>query len=329
MTEVDLKARDATIRRLEHLPVTFFGATMGLAGLALAWRRASSLLDAPAVVGKSLFWVALVGFVAVLTGYVAKIVVHPGAVRAEASHPVRLAFLPTPGIALVLLAAGGQEFVPQLSEVLWWVGATVQLLVTLYVLSTWIGQQHFAWTHVTPAWFIPVVGLSAAPLAGARFAPEGISWFFLGTGVIFWIALLPLILARLFLQGEPLPAKLAPTLAILIAPPAVILLAYLRLVPGSVATPVPQMLFGMAVFFALLVATQAPSLVKAPFAISAWAYSFPLAALSVATTVMADHYGGALVAAAWVLIASVSGVVTILVARTAIAIAANTLFVPE
>lgn len=326
---MSLGAPEATHDWLEHVPVTFFGATLGLAGVALVWRQASSLLGAPGAIGQVLFWLALAGFGALLAAYLAKAAIHPAAIRAEASHPVRLAFLPTPGIALVLLAAASQDLVPRLAEVLWWAGAGAQLVLTLYVLSTWIGQQHFTWTHVTPAWFIPVVGLSAAPLAGARFAPQGLSWFFLGTGLIFWIALLPLILGRLFFQGEPLPAKLSPTLAILIAPPAVILLAYLRLVTDPFATPVPQMLFGMAVFFALLVATQAPNLVKAPFALSAWSYSFPLAALSVATTVMADQYGGILVAAAWSMIAVVSLVVAILVARTALAIAAETLFVPE
>lgn len=324
-------ARERTVRsqRLEHLPITVFGAAMGLAGLALAWRRASALSGAPVLVGQVLFWVALVGFGAMAVGYLVKAVVHPDAVRAEAAHPVRLAFLPTPGIALVLLAAAGQDLAPRLAEGLWWTGAAAQLVLTLYVVSAWIGQQHFTWAHVTPAWFIPVVGLSAAPLAGGRFAPGGISWFFLGTGLVFWIALLPLVLGRLVLQGEPLPAKLAPTLAILIAPPAVVLLAYLRLVEDPFGTPLPQVLFGVAVFFALLVAAQAPVLVRAPFAISAWAYSFPLAALSAATTVMSDQYGGILVPVSWSLLAVVSLVVTALVVRTARAILADTLFVPE
>lgn len=315
--------------RLKHVPITFFGATMGLAGISLVWRRASSLLGAPSLVGEILFWIALLIFGLLLAAYLTKAYVHPAAVGAEARHPVRLAFLPTPGITLVLLAAAGQDQAPRLSELLWWVGAGTQLTLTLYVISAWLSGRHFTWAHVTPAWFIPVVGISAAPLAGARFAPDGISWFFLGTGLLFWMALLPLVLGRLVFHDDPLPAKLAPTMAILIAPPAVILLAYLRLVEDPFATPIPQAMFGVAAFFALMVATQAPTLIKAPFALSAWAYSFPLAALTVATIVMADHYGGALLVAAWTMIAVVSAIVAALIVRTSVAIAAGAIFVPE
>lgn len=326
---MSLRTDFAVEPRLKHVPITLFASTMGLAGLALVWRRASALLDAPALIGEILFWLALVAFAVVVGAYVAKAVVHPMAIRAEAGHPVRLAFLPTPGITLVLLAAAGQDLVPRLSEVLWWAGVGTQLPLTLFVLSAWLGGRHFTWAHVTPAWFIPVVGLSAAPLAGARFAPDGISWFFLGTGLIFWMALLPLVLGRLVFHDEPLPAKLAPMMTILIAPPAVILLAYLRLVPDAFATPIPQAMFGVAVFFALLVVTQAPALRKAPFALSAWAYSFPVAAFTVATIVMADHYGGVLLAAAWAMVAGVTSIIAALTVRTMVAIGRGALFVPE
>jgi tellurite resistance protein len=315
--------------RLSHFPVTFFATVMGLAGLSLAWLRAEPVLVPSWVVGEMLFWVALAAGAAVLATYAAKVVRYPGAVLAEARHPVRLAFLPTSGIALVLLAAAGQDIAPALAEVLWWSGAAAQLVLTLFVLSSWVSRPTFVSGQVTPAWFIPVVGLVAVPLAGVRFAPLGISWFFFAAGALFWLALLPLVLGRLFVHEQPVPAKLLPTLAVLVAPPAVIMLAYVRLVPDAFSTPAPQAMYDVAVFFALLLGTQVRTLARLPFFLSWWAYSFPLAALSVATTVMADEYGGALEVVAWVLLAGVTLLVVLLTARTAVEIVRRRICVPE
>jgi tellurite resistance protein len=324
-----VEADEASGPRLAHFPVTFFATVMGLAGLSLAWQRAGSVLDAPVVIGETLFWVALAVGAAVFTAYAAKVVLHSYAVREEARHPVRLAFLPTIGIALVLLAAAGQEIAAGLAETLWWAGAGSQLLLTLFVLSSWVGRPVFALGQVTPAWFIPVVGLVAVPLAGVRFAPDEVSWFFFATGVLFWIALLPLVLGRLFVHDQPLPGKLMPTLAVLVAPPAVVMLAYLRLVPDGFSTAVPQALFDIALFFALLLATQVPTLVRLPFFLSWWAYSFPLAALSVATIVMAGQYDGALTGAAWTLLTVVTLLIALLAARTTLEIVRGRICVPE
>lgn len=281
------------------------------------------------MVGEALFWVALVVGGLVATAYAAKAARHPDAVRAEARHPGRIAFLPTAGIAPVLLAAAGQDVAPTLAESLWWLGAGLQLALTLFVLSTWVSRPAFALGQVTPAWFIPAVGLVAVPLAGARFAPDGISWFFLASGALFWLALLPLVLARLFVHERPLPPPMMPTLAVLVAPPAVLMLAFLRLVPDALATPVPQVIYDVAVFFALLLATQVPALARLPFFLSWWAYSFPLAALSAATTVMAGRYGGVLEPVAWTLLVGVTALITLLAARTAAATRQRRLCVPE
>jgi tellurite resistance protein len=309
--------------------VTFFATVMGLAGLSVAWQRAASLLGAPVLVGEALFWVATAAGAAVAAAYAVKLARHPDAVLAESRHPVRLAFLPTIGIALVLLAAAGQYVAPRLAETLWWSGAAGQLALTMFVLSSWVSRPTFAPGQVTPAWFIPVVGLVAVPLAGVRFAPDGLSWFFFATGTLFWVALLPLVLGRLFVHDQPVPAPLLPTLAVLVAPPAVIMLAYVRLVPGAFDTPVPQVIYDIAVFFALVLVTQAGTLVRLPFFLSWWAYSFPLAAFSAATTVMAGRYGGALEPAAWVLLLGVTALISLLAVRTVLAMSRRLICVPE
>jgi tellurite resistance protein len=250
-------------------------------------------------------------------------------VRHELHHPVRLAFVPTSTIALLLLATAGQDVATGVAATLWWVGAIGQLALTLYVLSAWIGRPTFGMQHVTPAWFIPVVGMVAVPLAGTTFGASEVSWFFFSVGLVFWVALLPMVLTRLFIHDQPVPGQLLPTLAVLMAPPAVAFLAYLRLNGGELDT-MARVLYYTAVFFGLLFAAQVGRLRRLPFFLSWWAYAFPLAGLSVATTVMAREVGGRfLTSAAWLLLALVTALVTLLTVRTVAAIARGRICIPE
>ncbi len=315
--------------RLAHLPVTFFAVVMGLAGLSLAWLRAAALIGAPDLVGVVLFWFALVVDLAVLVAYGIKVVRYRDAARAELRHPIRLAFVPTVTIAFLLLATAGQEIVEPLARVLWWVGAGGQLVLALFVIGSWIARDSFATAHVNPAWFIPVVGMVVVPLAGVRFAPPEISMFFFSVGLLLWIALLPMVLSRLFVHEHPVPGQLLPTLAVLIAPPAVGFLSLLKL-NGGVIDVAAEILFDVAVFFTLVFVTQVGRLHRIPFFLSWWAYSFPLAGLSVATTAVAGAYGAAwAMAIAWVLLVAVSALVVLLVGRTGAAVLAGRICVPE
>lgn len=319
----------ATGPRLAHFPVTFFAAAMGLAGLSLAWTRAVPVLDVPEAVGTALFWVSLVVYAAILVTYVAKLVRHPGAVLEELGHPVRLSFVPTTSIGLLLVATAGQDVHP-VAAPLWWVGASAQLALTLYVLSAWINRPVFAMDHVTPAWFIPVVGLMVVPLAGTEFAHPEVSWFFFAVGVTFWVPLLAMVLSRLFVHERPVPPRLLPTLAVLIAPPAVATVAYLRLVPDAGDGPVPRLLYYVALFFTVLFVVQVDRLRRLPFFLSWWAYAFPLAALSVATSVMAGEIGGwFFTAASWTFLVTVSALALLLVVRTAASMLRGEVCVPE
>jgi len=300
-----------------------------VAGLSLGWIRATAVLGAPQWIGQVLFWAAVVIDAVVLVAYGAKIVIHRASARSELHHPVRLAFVPTITIALLLLATAGQEIAEPLARVLWWVGAGGQLVLSLYVLGSWIARSTFATAHVNPAWFIPVVGLVVVPLAGVRFAPLELSMFFFSTGLLLWLALLPMVLSRLFIHEQPVPNQLLPTLAVLIAPPAIAFLSWTRMHGGHVDV-FAQMQFSVAVFFTLLFVTQAGRLHRIPFFLSWWAYSFPLAALSVATTAMAGVVDGVWFSGvAWAVLAAVSALVLLLLVRTSSAMLGGRICVPE
>ena len=238
-------------------------------------------------------WPALVflglaagAFLAVGAAYAAKWVRYPAAARAELRHPVRMTFVPTITISLLVLATAGQSVAPGVASVLWWLGAVGHLVATLAVVTAWFGRADIVHATVTPAWFIPVVGNVVTPLAAAELGSVELAWFSFGLGLVFWVGLLPLLLQRVLVHDAALPGRLLPTIAIFIAPPAVAMLAWGALT-GDLAGPVARVLWAAAMGFVLVLLAQVGRLHAIPFALPYWAYTFPLAAATAATIAMA------------------------------------------
>jgi tellurite resistance protein len=313
--------------RLEHLPVSLFSTVMGTAGAALAWKKAHAVLAVPAPVWRGLAVVASVLFALLAIAYAAKLVRHPRAVAAERAHPVRVSFFPTISIGALLLAVVWADEYPAFASALWASGAALHLAFTLMAMSSWIHQTHYEVRHANPAWFIPVVGNIVVPVAGIRFAPAEVSWFFFSVGVVFWLVLFTIVMYRLFFH-EPLPVRLTPTLFILLAPPSVGFIAYSGLAGGVDAFA--RVLYYAALFLMLLLASNAGRFLRVPFFVSAWAYSFPLAAMTIASFVMYARSGLAFFSAlAVALLAVLSAILAWLVVMTVRAVRSRTICVPE
>ncbi len=270
--------------RLAHFPITFFGATMGLFGLALATRAGGFGMAAMILTGVGA--VVLLGLFAL---YGLKAVRYPRQVAEEWNHPNKLSFFPAANISVLLLSLLLQNSVPGLSTVLWGIGASVQAFLTIVIVSAWISHRAFGPAMLSPAWFIPAVANVIVPLGGSHLGLVEISWYFFSVGMLFWLILLTLVFNRLIFH-DPLPGKLKPTLVILIAPPSVAFLAWIGLNGGAVDA-IAHILLSIGVFFAALVAVQVPSLLRLPFAMSFWALSFPLAALTTAVFRYAEITG--------------------------------------
>lgn len=277
--------------RLAYFPVSFFGMIMGLFGTTIAWQKAEALFPELVLgsfnVSDALAILARVLFALILLAYAYKWVFHADLARKEAQHPVMLNFVPTVSISLLLLAACGQQISPEPTRIIWMVGAALQLVLTLYVLSNWMQRQDIELMHMSPAWFIPIVGNLIVPVAGVRFGFIEISWLFFAIGLMFWIVLFAIVLYRIIFH-HPLPEKLLPTLAILIAPPAVAMIDWVLLNGGTVDA-VARVLYYLGLFISLMLLTQAKRLIKIPFSLAWWAWSFPLAALTIATLTMANQ----------------------------------------
>lgn len=267
--------------RLLHFPVNFFAVVMGLSGMTLAAERLELSLGMAHEFSFALEIAALCVFLFIATLYIAKTTWHREAVIAEWHHPVRMAFFPAITISVVLLATALLPYSREVAAPMWLVGAIAHVGATIAVVTAWIGHRSFETPHINPAWFIPAVGNVIVPIAGVKLGYVELSWFFLSTGLIFWAILLTLVFNRLIFHN-PMPERLYPTLVILIAPPAVAFSAYLNLA-GDTLDAFARILYYIGIFFTLLVATQLPRFMRLPFSLAWWAYSFPMAAITIAT----------------------------------------------
>jgi tellurite resistance protein len=318
--------------RLKHFPVAFFAVIMGLAGVSIAWHKAQTAFGMTLDVSGGLRWLAIVLFAVIAALYLVKLIRYRAAVAQELAHPIQLNFFPTISISMLLLGIALLDVLPGIAALLWIIGSALHLLFTLYVMGVWVHHEHFEIQHINPAWFIPIVGNALVPIAGVSLGYAELSWFFFSIGMVFWLVLFTIIVYRMLFH-HPLPDRLMPTLFILIAPPAVGFIAYAQLsgfADGGGPDAFGRVLYYSALFLTLLLLTQAGRFVRLHFYLSWWAYSFPLAAITIATLMMYELTGVlAFAIIGWLLLSLVTLIVVFLLYRTAVAIGRRGICVPH
>lgn len=265
------------IGRLGYFPIMFFTISMGFGGLSIAYLKAYEELAIPIEFFYLFRTITSVVFVVAFLFYAAKFFKYRAQVAWEFSHPIRLHFFPAFSIALLLLSALYASF-PLLNAILFWLGLIIHTFLTFHTVRFWINNS-FEIAHSNPAWFIPIVGNLIIPALAHDIHPVFLSYFF-ALGVFFWLVLFSIIFYRIIFHPQ-LAQKFMPTLFIFIAPPAIGLLGYLNL-NGVRFDLLAQMFLNLALFFAFLLTFMYKNFIKIKFFISWWAFTFPLAALSIA-----------------------------------------------
>ncbi len=281
--------------RLRNFHITFFAIVLGMAGFSLAVQKVGGqdgagilpVLETPATV---LLYVTIALFVLVGLIYAAKLVRHPDTLAKEFNHPVKINFFPLIAKVLLVLSVAYLDRNMQVSFYLWSAGTFLQFVASIVIISIWIRHTHFKVEHMTPGWFIPIVGSLIVPIAGVPHGFIEISWFFFAVGLVFWIALFTIVMYRMFFHS-PIPDRLLPTLFILFAPPAIAFIAYAKLAglmgpDGTGLDAFARIMYYFSLFMFILILFKVQILARINFFLSWWAYSFPLAAKTLATVAM-------------------------------------------
>jgi tellurite resistance protein len=272
-------------------PLTTLAIPLGLAGLAQTWTVATSTLEWPFALAQGFWVVAALAWI-----WTAAAHVHRGA-RSEDSlsdqlthmaHGPLAALLP---ISAMVLGAGLHRTYPAAGAAVTLVAIGAAAVFGAWISTFWMnGEMRLEAVH--GGYYLPI---SAAGLVGALTASQtGLDWLAIGcfgVGLFFWLVISVFLFLRLALRPN-MPDPLVPTLAIIVAPPAVAAAGWL-----SISGGVPDPLFeGLTALTAFLVLVQVPLLGRyhaLRFTHGFWAFVFPAASVTslAITWVRLEHPG--------------------------------------
>ena len=268
--------------RLQFFPIMMFATIMGLGGLTLVYERLNAIFSFPNYLALFMLGISTFLFFLVLIFYILKLIKYKDEVKKEFSHPIRVNFFAAFSISMLILSIDYRHYYTNVSELFFIFGAIFHIFFTYYTIRFWI-NNNLEIQHSNPAWFIPIVGNLIVPIAGKGFVDDSILYFYFSIGIFFWIILFSIILNRIIFHNQFAP-KFMPTLFILIAPPAIGFISYIKLT-GSLDF-FAQILFNLGLFFTILVFVMYKNFVKIKFFISWWAFTFPMAAVTLSTILM-------------------------------------------
>lgn len=279
----------------------WFASVMGTGVLALTTLALSKQWGGLEYLALGLHGFNIMLFVVLAVPWLLRWAKFRSAAMTTMNHPIQANFYPTFSIALLILAAQGLAFGHDLRLVqgVWWSGALLTYVFSFAILYRIFINEHVALEHVTPAQFIPAVGLVVIPIAGgpllehmsghARELALLMNVLGLGAGMLMYFSLLGLMIFRKYLH-KPALGILTPTVWIQMAPIGVIPVSLLNLLPhlalsGALdsARFLALLLWGAGIWWLLmsvLITLAARRRGQLPFALSWWGFIFPLGALT-------------------------------------------------
>jgi tellurite resistance protein len=267
---------------LEFLPVSLFGAIMGLTGLSFSWGWAEKAWGLPTVIKNTIGAIALAAFLLLTVTYILKCFKYPDIVKKEIQHPVSVSFFATFIISMLLVPGIILPYNVNAAVIIWSAGAIMMFVFSWFVLRKWLDRQQEPGSAM-PAWIIPIVGTLDVPIVGYRLPIPGIHEIclvFFGIGLVFSIILMTIIISRLFFQAQ-LPEALQPTLLILVGPFALAFSGYQSLT--GLQDVAASVFFYFDLFLLLIFGSKIFLLaVCCPFRVTWWAVGFPLVAFTIA-----------------------------------------------
>ncbi|MEN8233703.1 MAG: hypothetical protein ABFR89_02125 [Actinomycetota bacterium] len=315
---VDSAGRPSLDETIEHFNPAWFAAVMGTGVVPLAISFLNGSWVRPVAALFSVISVAM--FVGILVPWTLRFFLHRDAVRHDLHHPIAASFFPTMPIAIIVIALDLLKF-PDLffatsasREIAFWmwvVGAVGIYGAAFIVLPRIYRSEKIELSHANFGWFIPPVAKLLIPVAGFELAmlfPDrfeltfGLSIVSFGIGFFLFLFVGALVYHRYVLETLPV-SKFAATSFIAIAPTAIIAVALFKLlhlfesgVPLDVDAPALKGILVLSILaswgfaawafiMAVVIVVTYMRHLELPYALSWWAYTFPLGALGVSTGV--------------------------------------------
>ncbi|MGO4782737.1 hypothetical protein [Cryobacterium sp. W22_MBD10_FK3] len=306
-----------TARDTARAPLSSLGIPFGLSGLAGTWTMAGATSLAPQIIAEGLWMLAAAAWIAVVANYLWRSRNRGGSIREDLRDPVQGAFASLAPTSAMLVCTHYAQQLPIAGRIITGVFVAIGLLFGAWFLAQLALRQRSI-DAIHAGYLLPTV--AAAFIVGQSAGTFG--WTLLGeaaiaVGILFWLVLGTIILARMAFRPAP-PAALLPTFAIFSAPPAVAGNAWFAVNGGRIDL-VETMLLGTFVVLILVQLMMLGAYWRLPFTLGFWAFTFTAASSGTYTVHWLALWGGpGHMVWAWLAI----GLVTLLIGSIAVRSAA-------
>jgi len=301
---------------IQRFAPSWFAAVMGTGILAVASYLYSQYIPFLKDIGVALFYFNVVLFFVLLIPWTLRWLLYRKNALADLEHPILSNFYATIAVAMLVLASNfiviGKNMLA--GEIFWFIGAILTIFFGLLTPFIMFKGEHVTIEHINPSWFIPPVGLIVIPIAGSLIISQYsglmrefilfLNYFGWGAGFFLYVALFAICLNR-FILHRPLPNTLASTVWINLGPIGAGTIALINLVNNSTFITIkePFFVFGLIfwgfgiwwVLMAIVMTLYYRKKSGLPYALSWWAFTFPLGAYVVASHSLATIFHLAIV----------------------------------
>ncbi len=289
---------------VKNFTPSWFASVMWTWILAVVTLFYSKYFPILGTVSKYLFYFNVILFCVLLIPWILRWIFFTEDAKKDLYHPIVSNFYPTLSVWMLVLAA---DFVVIWNniimwKILWLIWAILTLLFGLLIPYIAFTNEEIKIDHINPWWFIPPVGLIVIPIAWSVLLPH-FAWllkeFVIFLNFIWWwagfflyLALSAICMYR-FILHKPLPNILAPTIWINLWPIWAWIVSLINLVKhiDFITLKEPFYVFWLIfwwfgiwwVIMAIMMTLHYIKNLKLPYAMSWWAFTFPLGAYVAAT----------------------------------------------
>lgn len=279
-------------------PPAVFPSIMGLFGLGFTLRKAGTLGLLPAAPGEMVLGAVCLLFAFAALAYLAKVARRPGVVAEDLRILPGRAGLAAASLCILLTAGAVTPHAPGLALVLLYAGVAVHLALALWLARLFLTGPEEVRT-VNPVWHLHFVGFILTAFAGVPLGQTTLVWASVYVSIP--AALMIFAASAVQFARRIPPAPLRPLMAIHLAPPSLVGLAFVALGQAEMAAVCAIV---SAVILGVLVASGR-WLTEAGFSALWGAFTFPLA--NAAGIFMAQ--GGPWVWAGGLVLAAAAGII--------------------
>ena len=260
-----------------RIPLNTLAIPFGLVGYAGTWSSVGVAFHWNGWIAEAFWIIATCALVCTVALHAIRGHRASEALASQLTHPAQGPLAAIVPISVVLLGAHLHLWAPLAGTGLVYGGAVTAAVFAAWLVARWITRP-LPIGAIHGGYFLPTVAggfvVAQALAVVGSFAVATASF---AVGVLFWVVIFTIVLARLAFSA-PLPDPLVPTLAILVAPPAVAGMAWLAM-NGQIIDGVSTALLGATMFMLLIQIALIPTYRRLHFTLGFWSFTFAIASV--------------------------------------------------